>query len=59
MDDKRRQSAPDTYVLDEEIQAELDRESLAIVTRDLTNTMKRPVIIVEDDETDADGAGDD
>jgi len=59
MDDKRRQSAPDTYVLDEESQAELDRESLASVTRDLTNTMTRAVIIVEDDETDADGAGDD
>jgi hypothetical protein len=59
MDEKRRLSARDTYVLDEESQAELERESLASVMRDLTNTMKRPVIIVEDDETDGDDTTDD
>jgi hypothetical protein len=42
----------DAYVLDDETLEELDKASLESVTNDLTNTMKRPVVIVEDPEDD-------
>jgi len=42
----------DAYVLDDETLEELDKASLESVTNDLTNTMKRPVVIVEDSEDD-------
>lgn len=49
----------DTYILDDETLEELDKTSLEAVTNDLTNTMKRPVVIIEGAEDEDDGAHDD